>query len=91
MKGKYAPVSCVEARELSTKAEYKEVALRDRLRLQLHLFLCNNCKRYNQKNHKLSSLLRKSKIKTCSEEEKRMYQEKMMQYESQHTKKDQDQ
>ena len=90
MKGKFAPVSCVEAQKLSTQAEYKEVGLRDRLRLQLHLFLCNNCKRYNQRNHKLSSLLKKARVKTCSEEEKRRYREKMMQYESGFQKKEKD-
>ena len=90
MKGKFAFGSCVEAQELSTKAEYNEVGFRDRLRLQLHLFLCKNCKKYEQQNQDLSELLKKAKVTICSEKEKQTFKDKILQHDLNLQKKQQD-
>lgn len=88
MNSKIAPVSCAEAQELSTKAEYKVVGFWDKWKLQLHLFFCRNCKKYHRQNRKLTGLLKKSKVQTCSETEKKAFQDKMMEHQSNCRKKD---
>lgn len=68
-------LNCAEAASLCAKAEYKEASLREKLRLKLHLYLCRTCKDYNQNNKKLSSLLKKADLKSCSAQEKENYRE----------------
>ncbi len=63
-------LSCAEAAELCTKAEYKETSLREKIRLKLHLYFCRTCKDYHKNNKKLSGLLKKADLKTCSSQEK---------------------
>ena len=70
-------LSCAEAAVAANKAEYKEANLKDKLRLRLHLFFCTTCKKYNENNHKLSWLLKKANLTTCTKEEKESYRQKM--------------
>lgn len=70
-------LNCAEAASLCTKAEYKEASLREKLRLKLHLYLCRTCKDYHHNNKKLSSLLKKADLKSCSAQEKEHYKEKI--------------
>jgi hypothetical protein len=70
-------VSCAEAASLCHKAEYKEASFKEKLRLKLHIFLCKTCKDYQHNNKKLSSLLKKADLKSCSHREKENFREKI--------------
>ena len=64
-------LSCAEAANICDKTEYQEASTRERLKLKLHLFFCKTCKNYYDRNKKLTDLLQKSKLKTCSNQRKR--------------------
>lgn len=68
-------LSCAEAASMCTKAEYKEASLREKIRLKLHLYFCRTCKEYNNNNKKLSGLLKKADLKSCSSKEKDRFKE----------------
>ena len=70
-------LSCAEAANVCTKAEYDEAGFMEKLRLKLHLYFCRTCKEYNQNNKKLSSLLQKAKINSCSSQQKDIFKEKI--------------
>ncbi len=70
-------LSCAEAASLCTKAEYREANLKEKLRLKLHIYLCRTCKDYQHNNKKLSSLLKKANLKSCSSSEKENFRKKM--------------
>lgn len=70
-------LSCAEAESVSTQAEYKEASLTDRLRLKLHLFFCKTCNDYYQNNRKLSTLLKKAKFHSCSQDEKETFRQQI--------------
>lgn len=70
-------LSCAEAASVCQKAEYKEANLLEKLRLKLHLFFCRRCKDYYENNKKLSSLLKKANLSSCSSQEKAHFKETM--------------
>lgn len=70
-------LNCEDAANYCNKAEYKEAGFRDKMKLRLHLFFCKPCKAHNHKNHKLSELIKKADIKTCTKEEKDLYRQRM--------------
>lgn len=80
-------LSCLEAASVSTQAEYKEASLPDRLRLKLHLYFCRTCNKYYQDNRKLSSLLKKANLKSCSQHEKEVFKQKIQNGNSQNYQK----
>lgn len=70
-------LSCAEAANLCTRAEYKEARPIERLKLKLHLYFCRTCKEYYHNNKKLTTLLKKADIKPCSLHEKEHFKEKI--------------
>lgn len=70
-------LSCAEAEKVCTKAEYKEAGFIEKLRLKLHLYFCRTCNDYYHNNKKLSNLLKKADIKTCSSQEKEAFRNKI--------------
>lgn len=70
-------LSCAEAASICEKKEYKEAGLIERLKLKLHLFFCKTCKNYYTRNQKLTELLKKGNIHTCSAREKESFKQKM--------------
>ncbi len=75
-------LDCTEAAHNCHKAEYNEAGIADKLRLKVHLLLCPPCKDYSEKNHKLSELLKKAKLHSCTREEKETYRQRMKQQDS---------
>jgi len=69
-------ISCDEATAICDKNQYGEASRWDKIRLQLHLFLCKHCNAYSKQNHLMTKLLGKF-VNTCdgsehlSEEEKK--------------------
>lgn len=78
-------LDCAEALKFCDKAEYKETSLSNKLRLKLHLLFCESCKKYQQKNQKLSLLIKKARLKTCTREEKEVFKLRMSQIDSKDT------
>jgi hypothetical protein len=70
-------LSCAEAAEVCTKAEYNEAGFIDKIRLRLHLYFCRTCKEYYHNNKKLTGLLKKANLKPCSSREKENFKEKI--------------
>lgn len=70
-------LDCEAAAHTCDKFAYEEAGLADRLRLRLHLFLCPPCKDYSHKNHKLTELIKKADLRSCTEEEKAAYRQRM--------------
>lgn len=70
-------LNCEDAAGYCNKAEYQEASVREKFMLRVHLFFCSPCKDLNHKNHKLSELIRQANLKSCSEDEKELYKQKM--------------
>lgn len=76
-KNKSLFVDCSEAANCCDKVQYKEASFFEKLKIRLHIALCGPCKEYSTKNTKLTSLMEKSDLKTCTEEEKKQWKEKI--------------
>ena len=79
-------LDCAEAANTCQKVEYREAGIADRLRLKFHLFLCSPCKDYSKKNHRLSHLLEKAKLHSCTREEKEAFRKRMQEQNSETSK-----
>ncbi len=74
---------CRSSRTSAIKPNIRKQVSRKRLRLKLHLFFCKTCKNYYQDNKKLSNLLKKANLKSCSDQEKEMFKQKIQNENSQ--------
>lgn len=70
-------LNCEEAAGYCNKVEYREASFQDKIKLNLHLFFCSPCKKYDHNNHKLSRLIEKADLKSCTKEEKEAYRQRM--------------
>lgn len=70
-------VDCSAAGTCCDKSQYKEASAIEKVKLLIHLVLCRNCRKYSYKNTRLTKLIEKSKIQTCTEEEKKQWQTKI--------------
>lgn len=70
-------VDCSEAAHCCDKVQYEEASFLEKLKIHLHLFLCKPCKKYSENNIKLTSLIKKANLKTCTEKEKKAWKEKI--------------
>lgn len=70
-------LDCEAAANACDRAAYNEAGLADKLRLKFHLFLCPPCKDYTRKSEKLNYLLKKADLKSCTEEEKVAFRQRM--------------
>ena len=70
-------LNCQRAAEFCDKAEYREMNLTGRLRLKIHLMFCPSCKTYWKRNRKLSLLLEKADLHTCSTHQKKRWQQQL--------------
>ncbi|WP_246054326.1 MULTISPECIES: hypothetical protein [Antarcticibacterium] len=70
-------VDCSEAAHCCDKVQYEEASFFEKLKIHLHLIICKPCKKYSNNNIKLTSLIKKADLKTCTEEEKKAWKEKI--------------
>ncbi|MFZ0489899.1 MAG: hypothetical protein WBV11_07945 [Salegentibacter sp.] len=70
-------IDCSEAADCCDKAQYDEAGNLERMKMLLHLLFCSRCRDYTMKNTRLTKLLRKAELQSCTEEEKRRWQEKI--------------
>jgi len=68
-------MKCEEANHVCDKNQYKEANFMERVRLAIHLIYCSACRKYSFNNNKLTKALKKSKVKTISEEDKSVLKE----------------
>lgn len=70
-------IDCSKAKNCCDKAQYKEISFFEKMKLKFHILYCKACKKYTRTNTKLSSLLEKASIKTCTKEEKQKFREQI--------------
>jgi hypothetical protein len=70
-------IDCSRAGECCDKSQYKEASVGEKIKMLFHMVYCKPCRKYSSKNSKLTELVSKSDIKTCSEKEKKMWKEKI--------------
>jgi len=54
---------CKKANATCDKCQYDEAPLWDRIKLAIHLILCNNCRRYRQKKQETNKLIATSRFR----------------------------
>ena len=81
-------IDCSEASRFCDKAQYREASFTERLRMRLHYLICESCRKYQTDNSRLTKLIEKAGIQTCTKDEKELYR-KNLQEESLKQLKDQ--
>ena len=72
-------VDCSKAGNCCDKAQYNEASLPEKVKMLVHLALCKPCRKYSNKNTKLTKLIKDCDLKTCTDEEKQAWKEKIRQ------------
>ena len=70
-------LDCSQANHCCDKAQYDEASLMDKIKIHLHNFFCKPCQKYTSTNKKLSALVKKANLKTCTEEEKKSWKKEI--------------
>ena len=63
-------ISCEKAAKICNKTQYREATFIEKLKLRFHLFFCNRCAHFTDKNTKLSSICDNANLHALSEEQK---------------------
>lgn len=77
IKKKFLFLNCEETAKCCDKAQYDEASFFEKMMIHMHVAMCKPCRNYSAKNIKLSDLLKRSKLKTCTEEEKAAWKRKI--------------
>lgn len=70
-------IDCSQAANCCDKAQYKEANRLERLKMTIHLLFCRKCREYTSRNTKLTKLIRKAGIKTCTAQERKVWKEEI--------------
>ncbi len=70
-------LTCTEANHCCDKAQYDEATFLEKIKIHIHNFFCKPCKKFTDDNNKLSALVKKANLKTCTEEEKKAWKNKI--------------
>jgi hypothetical protein len=62
--------SCEKAAIICNKAQYNEATLVEKIKLKLHIFICQKCSRFSKKNGELTHLCNKARLENLSEKDK---------------------
>jgi len=57
-------ISCDKATQICNKSQYGEATILEKIKLNIHTFLCNRCKTYSKQNSLITKLLGKY-LKPC--------------------------
>lgn len=63
-------ISCEDSVQCCDKAQYNEASLWEKMRIHIHIAFCKPCRDYTSKNVKLTKMIKKANIKTCTKKEK---------------------
>jgi len=72
-------LKCDEAAHICDKNQYHEATIWDKIKLTIHLIYCAVCRKYVSRNNALTSLIKKSEVKTMPIESKEAVKEKLRQ------------
>lgn len=67
--------NCAEAGYCCDKKQYNEASFVEKIKILFHLALCKPCRKYASNSTKLTKLIEKSNLKSCPEEEKKIWRE----------------
>jgi len=70
-------INCHEGKMLCDKNQYNETTLWEKVKLNLYLVICSECRSYTSNNNKLSKTIKKSNISTVSTSEKEILKQKL--------------
>lgn len=70
-------MECTEANQCCDKAQYDEASLFEKLKIHLHILYCKPCRIYTARNRKLTALVKKANLKSCSAKEKKDWKKKI--------------
>lgn len=65
---------CKEANQACDKAQYNEISVWEKLKLNLHLLMCSACRKYTKGNKKLTKVIKIKKSEFLSTPEKKILQ-----------------
>ena len=63
-------LNCKEAYHICDKSQYEKISSWQKLKLRVHLFLCEVCRKYSKNNKRLTQLCCEAKIKTLKPQDK---------------------
>lgn len=67
-------LSCEDSAKCCDRAQYNEASIWEKIRIHIHIAFCKPCREYTSKNVKLTKLIKKANIKTCTEKEKEKWE-----------------
>jgi hypothetical protein len=70
-------IDCSKAENSCDKSQYKELGRINKLKLLMHIAVCRRCKEYTSRNSRLTKLIKRSDIKTCSKVDKKVWKERI--------------
>ena len=70
-------IDCSEAAYCCDKKQYNEASGPEKLKMLLHLILCKRCRKYSSNNNRLTELIKKSNLKTCTVDEKKVWKKEI--------------
>ena len=76
-KKKFFFIDCSEAADCCNKSQYEEANFLDKAKLMLHLVFCKTCREFSDRNSRLTQLLNRSKIETCSQAKKEQWRQEI--------------
>lgn len=72
-------MKCENANHVCDKNQYKEASFLERVKLIIHLIYCRACRKYSNRNNKLTDAIKISDLKTVSKEDKTVLRERLHQ------------
>ncbi|MCH4823937.1 hypothetical protein ML462_12230 [Gramella lutea] len=70
-------IDCSEAAECCDKSQYDEANFLEKAKLMLHLAFCKTCKKFSDRNSRLTHLMKEARLETCPEEKKKQWREEI--------------
>ncbi|WP_373055606.1 hypothetical protein [Zunongwangia sp. H14] len=70
-------IDCSKAENCCDKAQYRELSRANKIKLLMHLAICRRCKEYTARNSRLTSLIKKSGVKTCTKVDKETWKKRI--------------
>ena len=72
-------LECHEANHICDKNQYREASFWEKVKLTVHLIYCRACRKYTQRNNKLTKAVKDPKVRSVSASEKNRMKERMRQ------------
>ncbi len=70
-------IDCSNGKMLCDKNQYKETTFLEKVKLNLYLIVCSECRSYTSNNNKLTKALKSKKVHNVSASEKEFLKQKL--------------